>query len=641
MDRPANAPLRFGVFELDPRAGELRRSGRRIALQPQPLAILQALIERPGEVVTREELRRRIWNNGAYVDFDRSLNKAIVKLREALGDDAESPRYIETLPRHGYRFIPLPEAPAHVADAPAGSAPPPASSAQSAGTRRSWRWAAALGITLLALAAWLTPGWFRVAAPSHPGPLADGAPAGAVAFTPPPHSIAVLPLVNLSGDKEQEYFSDGLTEELLSSLARISELQIAGRTSSFYFKGKDVDLGTIARRLNVAAVLDGSVRRSGHTVRVNARLTDALTGFSLWSATYDRDLGDILSLQSEIASAVAAALKVRLLGNTAARVELGGTRNPAAFDAYLRASRIFWTAADERSMKAAVAGFTEAVAEDPDYALARVARSIALNSIQLFDPGPAARDNLVAAQAEALKAVQLAPELADAHLALALVAATSLDFARAESEFERAVALAPGSERILRDYSWFTAAMGHVDAGIAAARRAVELNPVDQESYGWLSQALEAARRYDEAIEVLSAAVAVAPTPDLRGQLGTLYYEAGDLERSRAECELGRAHFLAQVCLAATYEKLGRHRDARAELARIRASAGDAGAYLYAEIYAQWGRPAEALEWLETAARLRSPWLASLKRDALLDPLRKEPRFQAIERALKFQADEI
>lgn len=640
MDRPANAPLRFGVFELDPRAGELRRSGRRIALQPQPLEVLRALIERPGEVVTREELRRRIWNNGAYVDFDRSLNKAIVKLRDALGDDAESPRYIETLPRHGYRFIPLPEAHAHVEDAPARPEPSPPSSVQSASTRRPWYWAA-LGITLLALAAWLTPSWFRVDAPSHPGPPADAAPAGAVAFTPPPHSIAVLPLVNLSGDQEQEYFSDGLTEELLSSLARINELQVAGRTSSFYFKGKNVDLGTIARRLNVAAVLDGSVRRSGHTLRVNARLTDALTGFNLWSATYDRDLGDILGLQSEIANAVAAALKVKLLGNTAARVELGGTRNPAAFDAYLRASRIFWSASDERSMKEAAAGFTAAVAQDPDYALARVARSIALNSIQLFDPGPAARDNLEAAQAEALKAVELAPELADGHLALALVAATSLDYARAASEFERAVALAPGSERILRDYSGFTAAMGHVDSGIAAARRAVELNPLDRESYGWLALALEGARRYEEAIQVLNAVVAAAPNPSLQAQLGTLYYEAGNLERARSECELGREHFLAQLCLAATYEKLGRHRDAQAELARIQASAGDAGAYLYAEIYAQWGRPAKALEWLETAVRVRSPLLTGLKTDVLLDPLRQEPRFQAIERALKFQADPI
>ncbi|HEY6927548.1 MAG TPA: winged helix-turn-helix domain-containing protein, partial [Steroidobacteraceae bacterium] len=639
---------RFGMFELDAGAGELRRSGRRVALQPQPLEILRALIERPGEVVTREELRRRLWTNGAHVDFDRSLNKAIVKLRDALGDDAESPRYIETLPRHGYRFIPLPQVHTHVEAAPMaanasqggmpqpeGPASPQLSAISSAGIRHGSRWAA-LGLTLLVLAAWLIVSWFRVEAPSHWGAPANVAPAAAVAFAPPPHSIAVLPFVNLNGDKEQEYFSDGLTEELLNSLARINELQIAGRTSSFYFKGKDVDLGTIAHRLNVAAVLDGGVRRSAHKVRVTARLTDAITGFNLWTATYDRDLDDIIGLQSEIANAVVGALKLKLLGDTAARVELGGTRNPAAYDAYLRASRMYWDASEIRNVKEAVSGFTEAVAQDPDYALARVGRSIALLAVSLFDPG-VGRNNLEAARAEALKAVQLAPELGESHLALAYVAVTSLDFAGAAREFERATALAPGSERILRGYSRFAAAIGHVDSGIAAARRAVELNPLNQQSYAFLGEALKAARRYDEAIVAFNEAIALAPdAPDVHIALGNVYYELGNFERSRSECELGRELVLAQVCLAGTYEKLGRHRDAQAELVKLRASGGEAGAFFYAEIYAQWARPAEALEWLDTAMRLRSPALCSLREDHNLDPLRREPRFQAIERELKF-----
>ncbi|HEV2229552.1 MAG TPA: winged helix-turn-helix domain-containing protein, partial [Steroidobacteraceae bacterium] len=647
MDTPANSPVRFGVFELDATTGELRRSGHRVALQPQPLEILRALIERPGEVVTREELRRRLWSNGAYVDFDRGLNKAIVKLRHALSDDADSPRYIETLPRHGYRFIPLPRVHAQVDAAPpaqgaltAGMPQPegPASaelSPVSAETRHGWRWAA-LGLVLLALPAWLIGSWFRAAALSHSGPPANVAPAGAMAFAPPPHSIAVLPFVNISGDKEQEYLSDGLTEELLNSLSRIDGLQVVGRTSSFYFKGKDVDLGTVGRRLNVAAVLEGSVRRSAHTVRVTARLTSTVVGFQLWSETYDRDLGDILRLQSEIANAAATALKVKLTGDTALKVELGGTRNPAAFDAYLRASRIFWSASRKNNVEEAVAGYTEAIAHDPDYALAHSARSIALLTIWSWDRS-ASDNTLEAAMAEALRAVELAPELADSHLALGLVAAMSLDFARAQREFEQAMALAPGSERILRDYSGFATAMGHIDSGIAHARRAVQLSPLDPQNYGWLAQGLEEARRYDEAIAVLNEAIvlALASDPFMHARLGITYYKLGNFERAREECEIRRELPDAQMCLAITYEKLGRHRDARVELAKLRASAGDTGAYLYAAIHTQWGRPAEALEWLNLAMRLRAPDLIVLKIDPLMDPLRKEPRFQAIERELK------
>ena len=372
-------------------------------------------------------------------------------------------------------------------------------------------------------------------------------------------------------------------------------------------------------------------------VRVSARLTSAVTGFELWSETYDQDLGDILRAQSEIANAVAAALKVKLLGDIVAKIELGGTRNPAALDAYLRASRRFWSASDNRTTAEAVAGFTEAIARDPDYALAHVARAIALLSLHNTDPGPSWRTNLEAAQAEALKAAELAPELADSHLALALVAQVSLDFVRAEREFERAMALAPGSARILRDYAGFAAAVGHVDAGIAAGRRAVQLNPLDPPGYAWLAEALEIARRYDEAIAALKEAMALAPPGDaLHTQLGIIYYELGDLERSRSECEIGGKNYRAKVCLAMTYEKLGRHRDAQEELAKLRAAAGRAGAYLYAIIDAQWGMPAQALEWLDTAVHLRSPGLVWVKKDPLLDPLRTEPRFQTIERELEF-----
>src|SRR5579862_3191336 len=201
-----------------------------------------------------------------------------------------------------------------------------------------------------------------------------GKPAPQV-FAPPPHSIAVLPFVNMSGDKDQEYFSDGLTEELLNSLAQINELQVADRTSAFSFKGKDNDIGVIGRKLNVGAVLEGSVRRSAHTIRITAQLINAVTGYHLWSHTYDRDLGDVLKLETEIATSVASALKVSLLGDEATKIELGGTRNPAAFDAYLRGRKIHLAKHEAKDYQAAIAAYTEAIGLDPNYALAFAQRS--------------------------------------------------------------------------------------------------------------------------------------------------------------------------------------------------------------------------------------------------------------------------
>src|SRR6202042_2645554 len=244
----------------------------------------------------------------------------------------------------------------------------------------------------------------------------------AAAFAPPRHSIAVLPFVNMSGDEDQEYFSDGLTEELLNSLSEINELQVAARTSAFSFKGKDTDIGTIARKLNVGAVLEGSVRRSANTIRITAQLINAVTGFHLWSKTYDRDLGDVLKLQTEIATAVAGALKVTLLGDVAAKIELGGTHNPAAFDAYLRAAKGFQSRHQDKEIPTAIVAYTEAIRLDPNFALAFSGRSIALTTYAGNEAtGAAVREGYERAESDARQAVALAPGLAEGHLALANV----------------------------------------------------------------------------------------------------------------------------------------------------------------------------------------------------------------------------
>jgi TolB-like protein/Flp pilus assembly protein TadD len=465
------------------------------------------------------------------------------------------------------------------------------------------------------------------------------ASAAAAAFTPPPHSIAVLPFVNMSGDAGQAYFSDGLTEELLNSLSRINELQVAARTSSFSFQGEHPDIATVAHKLNVAAVLEGSVRRSAHTLRITVQLVNGSTGYHLWSQTYDRDLGDVLALQTEIATAVAGALKATLLGDVAAKIEMGGSRNPAAFDAYLRASQAYWSAGNSEEEQASIAAYGEAIRLDPNYALAYASRSLALGDFaRHFASGTAVYDNLAKAQADASKAIALTPDLAEGHLALgAVLEESSFDFAGAGMEFERAVTLAPGNARALTHYGLYASLMGRSEAGLAAARRAIVLDPLNSSKRVWLCHQLFLARRYTEAIAPCQDAIALDSREyDAPGLLGFANYELGNFQGARTSCERRADTENAQICLAVTYNKLGQHTDADSMVLKLRASRGDAVAYHLGRIYAQWGNAAEALESLNTAMREHSPWIEWLKTDPLLDPLRTEPRFQAIEKALKF-----
>jgi TolB-like protein len=464
------------------------------------------------------------------------------------------------------------------------------------------------------------------------------APAEAAPFVPPPHSIAVLPFVNMSGDKEQEYFSDGLTEELLNSLAAINGLQVAARTSAFSFKGKDTDIGTIARKLNVGAVLEGSVRRSAHTVRVTAQLISAVTGFHLWSKTYDRELGDVLKLQTQIATSVADALKVTLLADAVTKIELGGTRNPAAFDAYLHAAKAT-DAGGGKDLLSAAAAYTEAIRLDPNYALAFAGRSFAESFYaSATAPRSEVRPYFDKARADARQAIALAPELAEGHAALGFYLANgALDIKQARDEIERARALAPGSATILGLSGLFATMTGRTEAGLAELRQAVKLDPLNSVTYHVLGFGSYLAHRYEEARAANAEAISLDPD-FLRAYeyIGLTDFQLGDLEGARTTCEARPDYWGTQWCLALTYEKLGRRTDAQAAFAKIQAMQGDTAAYQYSTIYAQWGDTPKALEWLERALRLRDPGLTLIKTDPLMDPLRKEPRYQAVERELKF-----
>ena len=369
----------------------------------------------------------------------------------------------------------------------------------------------AVAIVLLGVGgyAWL----HRPAPTSVAAPIAAAARADASAsYSPPPHSLAVLPFVNMSEDKSQDYFSDGLSEELLESLARVEGLQVAARTSSFSFKGKDVKIGTVGRELNVAAVLEGSVRRAGNRVRISAQLIDARSGFQLWSATYDRSLGDVLKLQTEIAGAVAGALRVKLLGNAAAKIELGGTHNADALDAFLRGQTLMNTAHDGPTIAAAIAAFDKAVQLDPSYAQAFAGRSFASSGFAEQYAGAEQQPRMRRADADARRALELAPDLAIAHAALARVYEEwKLDLPAAGAQYARALELAPNDAEVLLRAGLYESEVGRVDNSIAMLQRAVGLDPLNPRTQRALGDVLLQAKRYPESVTAYARAIAVDP----------------------------------------------------------------------------------------------------------------------------------
>lgn len=462
----------------------------------------------------------------------------------------------------------------------------------------------------------------------------------APAVAPPPHSIALLPFVNMSGDSNQEYFSDGLTEEILNSVAKIDQLHVAASTSSFLFKNRKVNVATIARELNVGVLLEGSVRRSGRTVRVTAEFINAATGYDLWTETFDRDLDDILKLQSEIANAVANALKVTLLGNLTAKVELGGTRNPDAFDAYLRATRDYYRQKDEKEAQAVVGEFTTALNKDPDFALAYAGRSFAINWYATeYGTDQSIPKMLARAQEDAQHAIALAPNLAEGHRALArYYSSGTLDFKHALEESERAVSLAPGSAEMLRFYGLLSVQMGHTASGIDAIKKAVALDPLSALTLGYLGSGYWEAHQFDASIAAFSEALKLDPDNHRYSvQRALNYYAVGDLAKALKSCEAVPSNWQSDVCLAITYYKLDRRAEAERIMQRTMRTNGDAGVYQYADIEAQWGNTVKALEWLERAVSLhQAASLKELRTDPLLDPLRADPRFQAIQKELNF-----
>ncbi len=629
VDMPTSAPgaraLRFDDFELDVRAGELRKHGVKLRLQGQPLQVLAALLNRPGDLVTREELRAQIWAADAFVDFDHSLHNAIARLREVLGDSAETPRYIETLPRRGYRFI----APVDRAEtqSPSPSTPSERPKEAPADLRptRSRTFLAPTILTLLVIgsAVWL----------AHTGAHPTNA-------APRLNSIAVLPLDNLSGDPSEEFFADGMTDQLITDLAKVGSLRVISRTSVMRYKGTKKGLPEIARELNVDAIVEGSVIRSGRRVRVTAQLLAAPTDQHLWAETYDRDLGDILKLQGEVADAIAQQVRAQLTPNQQSQLRLAHVVDPAAYDDYLR-GRLYFTNEFTKpdSLRKAKRYFEDAVQKDPNFALAYA--GLADTYVFLAYAGALQKDLAYGSAKNALsKALQLDDSIGEAHDTLgALSSFFDWDWETADREFNRAIALAPSYSCAHEDRAIFLALVGRRAEALA------EIAKIDQLDYGFSAAHTESVtyyelRDYPSLIDSSRRALLFDPKDWFQHYtLGVGYEGTGKLQEAIAEyqkaIETSGGSQDPTVALAHAYAAVGKKAEAEKILRNLESnSKATASPYTVATIYAGLGENDKAFESLEKARSEKSFQILSLKSDLLLDTLRTDPRFQDLLRRI-------
>jgi len=603
--------VRFGPFELDTRTGELKKLGRRTRLRDQPRQILVALLERPGELVTREELQQRLWPDGTFVGFDGGLNTAVMRLRDSLGDGAEHPRYVETLPRRGYRFIGVLEPSQDTA-----TSPPAAIAAHHGRIRAVW-WAAVAGVALLAVLAWpwrTGRGW-RVA---------------------PIRSIAVLPIENLSGDAAQDIFADAMTDDLISSLAEISSLRVISRGSVMQFRHTRPPLPEIGRLLGVDALVEGSVIRDGDRVRVNARLVEAEAERRLWSDSYERDLRNVLAVPRDVAAAIAGEIQANLTARERARLTAPRPVNPEAYLAYIR-GRAFWNQRNESALLKGADAFRQALDIDPGYADAYAGLAVCYTALgygSYLAPSVAFEQ----ASAAATKALVLDPTLAEAEAALGYVALYyDWHFADADRHFRRALELDPASVTTHDWYSVYLTAMARFDDARTEIRRARELDPLSAAVATNAGFTAYYAGHYDEAIAALRSTLTVTPNfPLAHLWLGRAYQEQGRFADARAEfgeTQKGLGDWPVALAASGYVEGVdGRSAEARSVLARLTALARQqyVTEYGVALVHAGLGDRDAAFDWLDRAVAARSHWLVWLKLDPRWNGLRADPRYAAL-----------
>jgi TolB-like protein/DNA-binding winged helix-turn-helix (wHTH) protein/Flp pilus assembly protein TadD len=662
--------IRFGVFEADIRAGELRKQGLKIKLQEKPFQVLATLLARSGDLVTRDELREKLWPGDTFVDFDHGINIAINKLREALGDSAESPRFIETLARRGYRFIARvePVASNHPSE-PAPLSPSAETKSDLANSKIGSRHS-----TLVEVPVKRPPVEQRETPslpllPSEVKELrGDGAPrayrsrlvtiavlsfllvvAGYIGWRlhaprAKPSSgkimLAVLPFDNLSGNLEQDYFSDGLTEEMITQLGRLhpERLGVIARTTMMQYRGTHKTTSQIGRELGANYILEGSVRRAGDRVRISAQLIQVSDQTHVWAESYERDLSDVLTLQSDVARSIADSIQLQLTPAQRERLASARAVNPAAYEDNLK-GRYYWNKRTEEGFKKAINYFNQAIAEDPNYAPAYAGLA---DTYSLLGSVPAnvltPREAMPKARVAATKALDIDESLAEAHVSLGYVRmAYDWDFRGAEAEFKRAIELNPAYPTAHQWYAFYLTAMGRLneaaienqlaekldplslsvnsqiawsfyvarqyDQSIAQSRKTIELEPDLYTSYLYLGLAYEGKKMYPEAISEFEKADSLSGgNPIILGALGHTYAMSGNKDK---------AHEMLR-----NLARIGKHRHVP-------------GLYP-AAINAGLGDKDEAIRWLSKAVEDRSDYCILLGIEPEAENLHSDPRFQKL-----------
>jgi TolB-like protein/DNA-binding winged helix-turn-helix (wHTH) protein/Flp pilus assembly protein TadD len=630
----------FQAFRLDTANQCLWRGQERVPIAPKAYDVLRYLVENPGRLITQDELLEKLWPE-TYVNPEL-IRKYILDIRKILGDRPDKPEFIETVTKRGYRFIApvIDESPGEPPDLSTPdevegelsedkARPDKARSEQKSSSSTSMLMKIAIIPVLVIAAATAIGGHFRsVRKGAHAPPLNNT-------------SIAVLPFADMSPGKDQEYFSDGLAEQLIHELAKVSGLKVVGRSSAFQFKGKNEDPREVGRKLGVANILEGSVRSEDNHVRITAELIKADDGFQLWSQTYDREINDIFAVQDEIARATTEALRLKLLGGNGQPVASNlRSANPEAYQAYLQAEYLIGRGPSKEDLAKALAYADQAIELDEKYASAWAMRSSVQNALAeggLTDVTQGFRE----ARDDAERAIALDPTLASAYLVLAKTQMNcDWNWDAANASITKAAALEPGSVEVLRIRSYRYRILGNLDQAIELYEQAVALDPLNANSYSRLGYLLYAAGRYDRARATLQKALDLNPQAShVHLTLDKILIAQGMPQQALVEIEKEPSEWGKFTGLALAYHALGREQDSNTALDDLIAKYRAYAAYQIAQVYAFRGESDKSFEWLEHAYKQRDPGLPEIKSNPLFKNLVRDRRYGEFLKKMRLPTD--